>query len=172
MSIAPAGLSPRLEIVVAVARNGVIGKGNQLPWHLPDDLKRFKHLTLGHPVLMGRRTWESIGRPLPGRQNIVVTRTPGYVAPGATVAADFETAIAAASSAPIVSVIGGAELFRLSLPRAAVLHLTEVDAEPDGDVRFPEWSRSEWRELAREPHAADARHAYPFSFVTLERRAR
>jgi dihydrofolate reductase len=172
MSTVPGAIPPRLEIVVAVARNGVIGSRNQLPWHLPDDLKRFKRLTLGHPVLMGRRTWESIGRPLPGRQNIVISRTQGYEAPGATVVAGLEAAIAAAGAAPVVSVIGGAELFRLCLPRASVLHLTEIEAEPDGDVRFPEWSRSEWLEVAREAHAADARHPYPFSFVTLERRAR
>jgi len=171
MSTVTGPATPKLELVVAVARNGIIGAGNALPWHLPDDLKRFKSLTMGQPVLMGRRTWDSIGRPLPGRHNIVLTRQQGFAPPGATVVHDLGAALAAAGAAPVLRVIGGAELYRLCLPRAQVLHLTEVDLEPDGDVRFPPFERAEWREVAREAHAPDARHACGYSFVTLERRA-
>jgi dihydrofolate reductase len=170
MSIATAATAPRLELVAAVARNGVIGRGNALPWHLPEDLKRFKRLTMGQPVLMGRRTWDSIGRPLPGRLNIVLTRSAGFAPAGATVVHDLEQAIAAARPAPVLRVIGGAELYALCLPRAALLHLTEVDADAEGEVRFPEFARREWREVEREAHPADARHAAAYSFVTLERR--
>jgi dihydrofolate reductase len=171
MSTTIPATAPRLELVAAVARNGVIGRGNALPWHLPEDLKRFKYLTLGQPVLMGRRTWDSIGRPLPGRLNIVLTRSATFAPAGATVVHDLEQAIAAAGPAPVLRVIGGAELYRLCLPRAAVLHLTEVDAEAKGDVHFPSFAPGEWREVAREAHPADARHAAGYSFVTLERRA-
>jgi len=163
---------PRLELVVAVARNGVIGRGNALPWHLPEDLKYFKRLTLGGPILMGRRTFESIGRPLPGRDNLVLTRSPDFRAAGATVVHSLEQALAAAGSAPALRVIGGAELYRLALPHASVLYLTEVDADVAGEVTFPTWDRGEWREVAREPHAADDRHAHGYAFVTLERRVR
>jgi dihydrofolate reductase len=162
---------PRLELVVAAARNGVIGRGNALPWRLPADLAHFKRLTLGHPVLMGRRTWESIGKPLPGRQNLVLTRDRAYQAPGATVVHSLAQARSMAAGAGRLMVIGGAELYRECLPEAAVLHLTEVEADVEGDVRFPDWQRAQWRETWREAHAADERHALPFSFVTLERRA-
>lgn len=159
-----------LELVVAVARNGVIGRGNALPWHLPDDLRHFKELTLGKPILMGRRTWDSLGRPLPGRRNIVLSRDPGCQPTGAIVVRSLAEARAAAGPGSLM-VIGGAELYRLCLPLARVLHLTEVDADVDGDVRFPEWERAEWREVDRRAYPADARHALPYSFVTLERRA-
>ena len=160
---------PRLELVVAVARNGVIGRANALPWHLPADLAHFKRLTFGQSLLMGRRTWDSIGRPLPGRTSIVLSRDPSFGAPGALVVHSLAAARAAAAGADRLMVIGGAELFRACLPEAARLHLTEVDADVPGDVQFPAWRRDEWREVGRETHAADSRHAYPFTFVTLAR---
>ena len=166
---------PRLELVVAVARNGVIGSANGLPWRLPADLAHFKRLTMGHPVLMGRRTWDSIGRPLPGRQNLVLTRDLGWHASGAVAVHSLAAARAATGPAPTLMVIGGAELYRATLGLASVLHLTEIEAEVEGEVEFPGWHRAgwrgEWRELARERHAVDERHAWPFSFVTLVRQA-
>jgi dihydrofolate reductase len=162
--------TPRLEFVVAVAANGVIGRGNALPWRLPADLQHFKRTTLGHPILMGRRTWESIGRPLPGRKNLVLTRATHYDAPGATVVHTLAAARLAADGAASLMVIGGAELYRALFPDAAVLHLTEVHGDVDGDVRFPEWDRAQWSETWREEHPADERHAWPYAFVRLERR--
>lgn len=162
-------ISPRLEFVVAVARNGVIGRDNALPWRLPADLQHFKRTTMGRPILMGRRTWESLGRPLPGRMNLVLTRARDYVAAGATVVHTLDEALHAAAGAEALMVIGGAEIYRELLPRAAVLHLTEVAADVDGDVRFPEWDRAAWREVWRESHPADEKHAHPFAFVRLER---
>lgn len=171
MSIETRVTGPRLELVVAAARNGVIGRDNGLPWRLPADLAHFKRVTLGYPILMGRRTWESIGRPLPGRQNIVLTRDPSFRAPGASVVHSLAEARAAAAGAERLMVIGGAELYRACLAEAEVVHLTEVDAEIEGDARFPPWRREDWQEVWREAHAADERHAYPYSFVTLRRRA-
>ena len=132
----------RLEIVVAVARNGIIGRGNTLPWRLPADLAHFKRLTLGHPILMGRRTWDSLGRPLPGRRNLVLTRTPGSI-DGADVVHSVAEAKALVGEG-VLMIIGGAELYRLVLPEVDVLHLTRVEAEVDGDVAFPEWSEDDW----------------------------
>jgi len=157
-------------IVVAVARNGVIGRDNQLPWKLPKDLAYFKRVTLGHPVVMGRRTWESIGRPLPGRQNIVVTRNANLKAPGATVVTCLADAWKAAGGAAEVSIIGGTSIFGETLPIADRIHLTEVDAVVEGDTFFPEFDRSEWDEREIERHPADERHPYPFRIVLLTRR--
>jgi dihydrofolate reductase len=161
---------PRLELVVAMATNGVIGRDNALPWHLPADLAFFKRVTLGHPVLMGRRTWQSIGRPLPGRTNLVLTRDRHFVAAGAVVVHSLESARAAVAEADRLMVIGGAELFALLLPEAEVFHLTEVAADIAGDIVFPAWSRDEWQEEWREAHRRDERHAFDFSFVRLRRR--
>jgi dihydrofolate reductase len=158
-----------IAIIVAAAENGVIGSDNRLPWHLPDDLKRFKALSLGKPIVMGRRTLESIGKPLPGRTNIVVTRQAGLAIEGVVVVNSLDAALAAAGAAPEVVVIGGAEIFRQALPRADVIHLTRVHARIAGDVVFPELDSGEWRETAVEHHAADARHQYAFTFVTLQR---
>lgn len=156
-----------LVLVVARAENGVIGRDNKLPWHIPADLAHFKRVTLGKPVVMGRRTFESIGRPLPGRHNIVLTRDGGWAAPGVTVAAGLDAALAAAD-APEVMIIGGAGVFAEALPRAARIELTEVHAAPDGDTVMPAPDPAVWREAAREDHpAADGRPAY--SFVTLVR---
>jgi dihydrofolate reductase len=160
--------TPRLEFVVAVARSGVIGRGNTLPWRLPADLRRFRRLTMGRPILMGRRTFDSIGRPLPGRRNIVLTADPGWHAPGVVVVHSLVEARAAAQ-ADVLFVIGGAELYRALLADASVIHLTEVHADIDGDTRFPSLAPGEWRETAREEHPADAEHAYPYAFVTLVR---
>lgn len=157
-------------IVVAVARNGVIGRDNQLPWKLPKDLAYFKRVTLGHPVVMGRRTWESIGRPLPGRQNIVVTHNAALRAPGAKVVTSLAEAWGAAGDAGEVSIIGGTSIFRETLPIADRVHLTEVDAVVEGDTFFPEFDRSQWIEREVERHPADERHEYPFRILLLTRR--
>jgi dihydrofolate reductase len=158
-----------ISIIVAMDRSGVIGKDGVLPWHLSDDLRRFKRITLGKPIVMGRRTYESIGRPLPGRTNIVVTRRSDYRAPGCLIAASLDDAIRKADGAEELMVIGGAALYGDALGRAERIYLTEVDAEIGGDVRFPEFDRSGWCELSREHHPADERHDYGFSFVVLER---
>jgi dihydrofolate reductase len=157
-----------LALIAAVARNGVIGEGNALPWRLPADLKRFRALTTGHTVIMGRRTWESIGRALPDRQNIVVSRKPGYAADGALVTASLDEALRAATLPGPVFCIGGGELYSLALPRAAALHLTEIDREFEGDTRFPDFDRTQWRESARQAHRAP--EGFGYAFVTYERR--
>jgi len=162
MSDAPVAL-------VAMADNGVIGRDNGLPWHLPDDLKRFKAITLGHSVLMGRRTFESIGKPLPGRRNLVLTRNPAWDVPGCETVTSVDAARAIAGSSKLF-VIGGAEVFSLCWPIVDRLELTEVHADVEGDTRLAGFNREEWREVFRESHASDARHAWPFSFVTLVRR--
>jgi dihydrofolate reductase len=155
--------------IVAMADNGVIGRDNGLPWHLPDDLRRFKSLTMGHSILMGRRTFESIGRALPGRRNLVLTRNPAWRAAGCEPVATPEAALEAAGDSTLF-VIGGAEVFAVFWPRMQRLELTEVHAEVEGDTRLAGFDRRQWREIFREEHAADERHAWPFSFVTLERR--
>jgi len=159
----------QVSIVVAAAENGVIGAGNRLPWHLPDDLKRFKALTIGKPIVMGRRTFESIGRPLPGRTTIVVSRRPGLQIAGCTVTDTIDAALAAVAGAPEVMIVGGAEIYRQVLPRTNVIHLTRVHAHIEGDVRFPELRSEDWREIDIERHPADDRHAHAFSFITLTR---
>lgn len=159
-----------LSCVVAVAQNGVIGRDNQLPWHLPADLRHFKAMTLGKPVVMGRKTFESIGRPLPGRLNIVVTRQPDLQIDGCVVVDSLPAALAAAGDAPETALIGGAELFRLALPQVQIIHLTRVHAAVPGDVFFPELSPGAWQETLLERHEPDERHAYAYSFVTLTRR--
>jgi len=160
----------RLELVVAVARNGVIGRGNTLPWRLPDDLAFFKRTTMGHAILMGRRTWDSIGRALPGRRNLVLTRDPARIGPGAEAVESIDEALGCAGGTALM-VIGGGELYRACLARASAIHLTDVDADVEGDVYFPELDAQHWRETWSEHHPADARHAYPFTFRTLECRS-
>lgn len=160
----------RISLIAALAENGIIGKDNALPWRLPADLKHFRRITTGHPVIMGRRNYESIGRPLPERRNIVMTRRPGYSAPGCTVVASLEAALAAARGAPETFVIGGAEIYAQTLCLAERLYLTLVHARVAGDTVFPALDWTEWRETSRERHEADARHSYAYSFVTLERR--
>lgn len=157
-------------IVVAVARNGVIGRDNKLPWRLPADLAHFKKVTMGHPVVMGRRTYESIGKPLEGRTNIVVTRDRGYRAPGCKVVHSLDEAWQAAGDAGEVAVIGGTTLFAETLPIADVIHLTEVEADVPGDTFMPRFDRGEWREREVARHAADERNAYPIRILELERK--
>jgi dihydrofolate reductase len=157
-----------LALIAAVAKNGVIGRGNALPWRLSADMQRFRALTTGHAVIMGRKTWESIGRPLPGRQNIVVTRQRDYAAPGAVVTGSLDEAMAAIALPEPAYCIGGGELYAQALPRATTLHFTHIDREFSGDTRFPDLDASTWRETAREEHHAPEGYAY--AFVTYERR--
>lgn len=158
---------PRIYLVVAVASNGIIGANGRLPWHLPEDLKHFKRLTMGHPVIMGRRTWESLKGPLPGRENIVVTRTAGYRAPGAAVASSLEGALALCAGEPVAFVIGGSRLFAESLPIADGLVVTEIHKDFEGDTWMPEYDRSRWRETQREAHTAAG--GTRFDFVLYEK---
>lgn len=158
----------KLSIMVAVAENGVIGRGGQLPWRLPADLARFKAMTLGKPVLMGRRTWESIGRPLPGRRNVVISRQAGYRAEGAEVFPDVDSALAAVDGEAEVTVIGGAEIYRLLLPRAAILNITRVHAKVEGDTYFPELDAG-WRRVDHQERPADEKNAYAMTFERWER---
>ncbi|XYD06857.1 dihydrofolate reductase [Methylobacterium sp. NMS12] len=160
-------MSPLVSLVAAVARNGVIGRDNGLAWHLSSDLKRFKALTMGKPMLMGRRTWDSIGRPLPGRRTLVLTRDTGFRAEGVETVHDWESALAAAGAE--LMVVGGAEIYALALPHADRLHLTEVEADPAGDVRFPAFDRARFRETFREAHPAGPRDEHAFAFVDWER---
>jgi dihydrofolate reductase len=156
----------RVYLVAAVAANGIIGANGQLPWSLPEDLKHFKRLTMGHPIIMGRRTWESLKGPLPGRDNIVVTRRAGYEAPGAAVASSLEAALALCIGEPVAFVIGGHQLFAESLPIAAGLVMTEIFRDYPGDTTFPEYDRSRWRQSQREQHVtADGTR---FDFVLYE----
>jgi dihydrofolate reductase len=161
---------PRLELIAAMAANGVIGRGGQLPWHLPDDLNRFKQLTLGHPIIMGRKTYDSMGRPLPGRVNIVVSaqlREPPHAQ--VKLASSLDEAIALAAPAERVFVIGGAMIYESALPRTHILHLTELDESVEGDTFFPPFDRSQWRVLENVVHDRDDRHAYAFHFRTFAR---
>jgi len=157
-------------LIAAVAKNGVIGKDNALPWHLPEDLQHFKALTTGHAVLMGRMTWESLPpkfRPLPNRRNFVLTRDASYVAPGATVVCSLDDAVKVSSGETALFVIGGAELYTHALPRADRLELTEIDAAFAGDARFPAFDHTQWRAVKREPGiGADGLR---YAFVSYER---
>ncbi|MDP9083782.1 MAG: dihydrofolate reductase [Pseudomonadota bacterium] len=158
-----------LELVLAVADNDVIGRGNKLPWHLPADLRHFKVLTLGKPVLMGRKTYESIGKALPGRLNIVLSRSGDFAPPDCTVVRTLEDARIAADAHCALMVIGGAEIYHRCLPLAARIHLTLVHADIDGDTFFAGWRGGDWTETSRERHAADDKNVFPYSFVTLDR---
>jgi dihydrofolate reductase len=161
-----------VSFVVAVAENNVIGREGELPWgRLPADLQHFKRLTLGHPVVMGRRTYDSLGRALPKRPNIVITRQQDWSAPGCETYASLPAALArAAELDEEVCVIGGGEIYRAALPAADVIYLTEIHHSFEGDAYFPALSPSDWREETRERHEPDEQHAYAFSFVTLRRR--
>ena len=148
----------------------MIGRDNTLPWHLPGDLKRFKRITMGKPILMGRKTFESIGKPLPGRENIVVTRDPNYRRDGIRVVHDTGSALRAAGAAPEIMVIGGAELFRAFLPLAGRIHLTRVHGNIAGDVMWPALDERAWQVVNSEAHPADERHAYAMTFEVWEKR--
>ena len=159
----------KISLLVAVSENRIIGKGGGLPWHLPADLKRFKRLTLGHAVIMGRRTFESIGRPLPKRRSIVLSRDPAYAPAGAETAAGLDAALALAAGEDEVFVIGGSEVFAEALPRADRLYLTRVHAEVEGDVVFDGLDLGAWELVSTERREADERHAHAFSFEVYAR---
>lgn len=160
-------MGQKIALVVAMDKNRAIGRGGALPWHLPDDLKRFRALTLGKIVLMGRKTYESIGRPLPQRRNVVLTRNPAFQAEGLEVVHSLEEALKLGDE---LMVIGGGEVYAMFLPLATHLYLTLVDTTvPGSDAFFPPWDRAGWRETYRAFHAPDERHAYAFSYVDLER---
>jgi dihydrofolate reductase len=157
-----------ISLVVAMDEDGVIGRDGALPWRLPEDLRHFRRLTLGKTVLMGRKTWDSLGKPLEGRRNWVLSRDPAFRPAGADVFTSLEQALAEHREGELV-VIGGAELYRQALPVARTIHLTRVHARVEGDTRFPPWREDEFRQTAVVHHPADARHAHAYSFVTLER---
>jgi dihydrofolate reductase len=159
----------RVSIVVAVARNGVIGRDNELPWRLPTDRKHFRRVTLGKPVIMGRLTYESVGKPLDRRTNIVVTRDRRYSAPGCRVVHSLAEALEAAQPADEVMVIGGAEIYAQALPAADRIYLTRVETDVEGDAFFPDLPPGEWREVESETLDADENHAHAMRFVTLVR---
>lgn len=160
-------MSTRISIIAAIAKHRVIGLNNTLPWHLPEDLKRFRALTMGHHIVMGRKTYESLGRLLPGRTTVIVSRNKNYTVPGAFVAESLNAALALCRGDEEVFVIGGAELYRDAIPLANRLYLTEIDADFEGDAYFPEFERAEWIETARESHlSADD---LQFAYVTCDR---
>ena len=158
-----------ISLIVAASANHVIGVQGELPWRLSDDLRRFKDVTMGKPIIMGRKTWDSIGRPLPGRQNIVITRQKDFTAEGCDVAGSVDEALGKAGDAAEVMVIGGSEVYALFMPRADRLYLTRVHTEVDGDAFFPAISETEWRLADEEHHAADERNEHAFSFQRFER---
>lgn len=161
--------APRFELVVATDRRGLIGRGGDLPWRLPADLAHFKRTTMGAPVVMGRKTWDSIGRPLPGRRNLVLSRDPRFRPEGAEVSSDLPALLRAVAGEERVMIIGGAGIYRLFLPLVRVAHLTEVDEVFEGDTFFPVLDRRVWREVARRRRPADERNPHAMSFLELHR---
>ncbi len=159
-----------VSVIAAVARNRVIGRGGRLPWKLPADMAHFRQTTIGKAVIMGRKTFDSLGRALPERENVVLSRSAGFRAPGCTVVGNIDQAIERTVRFDEVVVIGGSSIYEAFLPRADRLYLTRIDADVDGDTYFPDFDLSEWDEVARRDVAADERHAHAFSIVTLERR--
>lgn len=160
----------RIAMIAAMAKNNVIGKDNDMPWHLPDDLKFFKSKTLGKPVIMGRRTFESIGsRPLPNRPNVVISRNPDIQIEGAEVYTSIEQALSQFQGEDEVIIMGGGQLYREMLPKADRLYLTLIDAELDGDTFFPPWQELAWKTLESVKHGVDEKHAYAFEFITLDK---
>lgn len=162
---------PLISLAVAMADNGAIGRGNALPWRLPDDLRRFKALTMGKHLLMGRKTYESIGRPLPGRTNLVLTRDREWRAEGVLVVRSLGQALGCARDAEELVAIGGAEIYRLLMPFARRIYLTLVHAEFAADTFFPDFDPTQWADVECHSHPADERNAYAFTFVTLERKS-
>ena len=164
-----------LSLIVAKAANGCIGRDNKLPWYLPGDLKYFKQATFGKPIIMGRKTWESLKGPLPGRANIVISRQAGYVAEGAQVVPDLDAAIRLAESIALINgvdevvVIGGAQIYAEALPRADVLYITEIHADVEGDAYFPDYDTALWREAGRQDFKAEGPNPYDYSFVVYQR---
>lgn len=165
-------------IVVAVAENGVIGKDGRVPWKMGSDMRHFRHLTMNHPVIMGRKTWQSLKQPLVGRDNIIVTSNPDFKAEGGHVVNSLEKAqeiaeeFAKMRGVEQIMIIGGADIYRQTLPHAHLIHMTEIHAQPEGDTFFPAIAQSDWREIARERHEKGRKDDYDYSFVTLERIAK
>ncbi len=163
----------KISLIAAVAENGVIGRDNDMPWHLPDDFAFFKRKTSHHPIIMGRKSLESLGKPLPNRTNIVITRNLDFTADGVTVVHTLDDAVAEAKKATgttnEIFVIGGAEIYKLALPIATTLYLTEIHQTYEGDTHFPAFDKHEWQEISRRPHPADERHKVAFDFVEYER---
>lgn len=159
----------RVSVIAAMAQNRVIGINNTLPWRLPEDLKHFKALTMGHHIVMGRKTYESIGKPLPGRTTVIVTRSPDYAIPGCLVAHSVEAALAACQDDDEIFFVGGAELYRQVLPRADRLYLTEIQRPFEGDARFPEFSADQWREKGRDRRKVDEPDGLEYHFVVYDR---
>ena len=160
----------RISLIWAMSDNGVIGRENTLPWHMPADLSHFRRITSGHPIVMGRKNYESIGKPLPQRTNIILTRDPSYRAPGCVVVHTLDEALEQTRNADKVFIIGGADIYRQFLPKADRLYLTQIHAHIDGDTFFPDYNPSLWHEIGREDHRADQKNPYPYSFITLEKR--
>jgi dihydrofolate reductase len=160
----------QLHLIVAHARNGVIGKEGKLPWYLPEDLKHFKRTTLGKPVIMGRKTWESLGRPLPGRRNIVVTRQTGFTAEGAEVYSNLQDAVAAVKDEPIAFIMGGAQIYAEAMPQIEVAHITVLNADFEGDAFFKPLTDDEWNLVEEATFPATDTHPYSFSIRRYERR--
>jgi len=159
----------RISIIAALARNLTIGLDNAMPWRLPEDLKRFRRLTIGHAVIMGRKTFESIGSPLTGRNNIVISRSREWSCSGCTVVHTLESALEAVEVSREAFVIGGAQIYALALPHARRLHMTEIERDFEGDAFFPEFDRSLWREVSRERHASGGADGFDYAFVEYER---
>ncbi len=160
----------RIALIAALSRNGIIGRDNRLPWKLPADMRHFRQLTMGKPILMGRKTFQSIGQALPGRSNIVVSRNPAFQAAGCIVVDSIEAGMQAAGDCEELMIIGGAAIYRAALPLAARMYLTVIQADIEGDARFVEFDSKEWLETARIDCEADEENPYPYSFITLERR--
>ena len=159
-----------VSLIAAMARNRVIGRNNALPWSMPADLTHFRALTRGKPVIMGRKTFESIGHPLQNRKNIIITHDPQYRVEGCAVVHSPAAALAAAGNADEIMIIGGEKIFREFMPRAQKMYLTMIDADIDGDTQFPKWNPDEWQETSREPHAADEKNPHSYTFLTLQKK--
>ncbi|MCH7980138.1 MAG: dihydrofolate reductase [Proteobacteria bacterium] len=159
----------RISLIAAASANNVIGNRGELPWHLPRDLKRFKEITTGKPIVMGRLTWQSIGKPLPNRQNIVLSRNPDFEAPGCDIVASPDDAVDMAGRVDELMIIGGGQLYREFLPRAQRIYMTRVAVDIDGDAYFPDLIDGEWQETSREAFAMDSKHAYPMEIFQLDR---
>ena len=160
----------KIALIVATDQQGLIGKDNDLPWKISADLQYFKKVTMGKPLIMGRNTHESIGRPLPGRQNIIVTKNHSYQAEGCTIVHSMQAALSEAKEADEVMIMGGASLYTQLLPQADKLYLTLIHANLEGDTWFPEWYSEQWQQISREDHLADDKNEYPYSFIVYERK--
>lgn len=161
----------KIALIAALSKNRVIGKQNELPWHLPADLRHFKSLTTGKSIIMGRSTFQSIGKALPNRQNIILTRDENFIADGCTIVHSMGQALEQAEHQQELMIVGGTTIYQQFLPIAQMMYLTLIDEEFDGDAYFPEWVKDEWNETAREDHNADEKNALNYSFVTLERKS-